>query len=90
MTLALTMKVIGYREFVEMEMQGVLESKVKVTSTNKKFLVHYLRSSMILESVPLQKATKLCPDIPVLVISYSDNMVKARCCVPKVSSFNFF
>ncbi|XP_018576954.1 alanine--tRNA ligase, mitochondrial isoform X2 [Anoplophora glabripennis] len=71
------------RDFIEIEMQNVLDSSVKTSKSNKKYIVHYLRSSMILQSVPLQKATKLCPDLPILVISYADNMVKARCCVPK-------
>ncbi|KAJ8935028.1 hypothetical protein NQ314_013053 [Rhamnusium bicolor] len=71
------------RDFIEMEMQTALDSYVKTTKSNKKYIVHYLRSSMILESVPLQKATNLCSHIPVIVISYADNLVKARCCVPK-------
>lgn len=72
------------RELIEMEMKDVLNNGVNKTKNNKKYLVHYLRSSLVMESVPLQKATKLCSDIPVLIISYSDNTVKARCCVPEV------
>lgn len=72
------------RDFIEIEMQNVLDSNIKTTKSNRKYIVHYLRTSMILQSVPLQKATKLCPNLPILVISYADNMVKARCCVPKV------
>ncbi|CAH1117075.1 unnamed protein product [Phaedon cochleariae] len=71
------------RDFIEIEMKNALDSKVKTTGSNQKYIIHYLRSSMMLEKVPLQKATKLCPDIPILVISYADNTVKARCCVPK-------
>ncbi|KAJ8958583.1 hypothetical protein NQ318_016304 [Aromia moschata] len=71
------------RDLIEVEMQNVLDSSIKTTKSNNKYIVHYLRSSMVLETVPLQKATKLCPNIPILVISYADNMVKARCCVPK-------
>ncbi|XP_057653456.1 alanine--tRNA ligase, mitochondrial [Diorhabda carinulata] len=70
-------------DFIEIEMKNALDTGVKLTKNNKKYLIHYLRSSLILEKVPLQKATKLCPDYPVLVISYADNTVKARCCVPK-------
>lgn len=73
------------REFVEMEMQNVLETNKLFTKNSQQYVIHYLRCSMILENVPLQKATKLCPDLPILVIAYSDGMVKARCCVPEVS-----
>lgn len=66
-------------------MQNVLQSNIKQSKSNKNYIIHYLRSSMILESVPLQRATKMCPDLPVLVISYADNVVKARCCVPQAS-----
>lgn len=72
-------------------MQSVLQTNLKQSKSNKNYIIHYLRSSMILDSVPLQKATKLCPDVPVLVISYADNVVKARCCVPEClisDSFN--
>lgn len=71
------------RNFVDMEMQDALKSKIEVTKSNKKYMVHYLRSSMMLESVPLQRATKICGDMPVIIIAYSDSVVKARCCVPK-------
>ena len=73
-----------YRKFIEMEMKSVMETKVFRTRSDKEYIVHYLRSSMMLESVPLQKATKVCTICPILVISYSGNVVKARCCVPKV------
>lgn len=65
-------------------MQNALQTNMSKTSRNKPYLVHYLRSSVILDNVPLQKATKLCPDVPVLVVSFTENSVKARCCVPKV------
>ncbi|XP_008196000.1 alanine--tRNA ligase, mitochondrial [Tribolium castaneum] len=71
------------REFIEIEMRNAMESNVSQTAKNRKYMVHYLRTSLILENVSLQKATNLCPDIPVLIISYSDNVVKARCCVPE-------
>lgn len=67
-----------------MEMQNVLQTNENRTKNNQEYVLHYLRCSMILENVPLQKATKLCPDVPVLVIAYADGMVKARCCVPEV------
>lgn len=65
-------------------MKNALDSKVRVTKSNRQYMVHYLRSSTMLENTPLQKATRICPDLPVLVIAYADNTVKARCCVPKV------
>ncbi|XP_076268548.1 alanine--tRNA ligase, mitochondrial isoform X1 [Rhynchophorus ferrugineus] len=71
------------KNFIDLEMQEALKTGIALTKTNKKYMVHYLRSSTMLESAPLQRATKVCPDIPVLIIAYSDNMVKARCCVPK-------
>nr|CAI5830547.1 unnamed protein product [Callosobruchus analis] len=71
------------RDFIEIEMKSALNSNVKTTKSNNKYIVHYLRSSTMLDNVPLQKATKLCPDLPILVISFADNTVKARCCVPK-------
>jgi alanyl-tRNA synthetase len=73
------------KEFIEIEMRNALESNLSETKNNQKYMVHYLRSSLVLESVSLQKATKFCSDIPVIIISYADNMVKARCCVPEVS-----
>jgi alanyl-tRNA synthetase len=72
-----------FREFIEIEMRNALESNLSETKNNQKYMVHYLRSSLVLESVSLQKATKFCSDIPVIIISYADNMVKARCCVPE-------
>ncbi|CAH0551677.1 unnamed protein product [Brassicogethes aeneus] len=78
------------KDFIELEMKDVLDTNVKKTKNDKEYVVHYLRSSMMLQDVPLQRATKLCPDLPVLVIAFADNMVKARCCVPKhMRSENF-
>lgn len=68
------------KEFVEVEMRNVLQEK---PLTKHPFILHYISSSALMEEVPLQKATKLCTDRPILVISMSDNIVKARCCVPK-------
>lgn len=73
------------RDFIEIEMKNALDSKVRVTKSNQKYIVHYLRTSTMLEHTPLQKATRVCPDLPVLVIAYDDNTVKARCCVPEVN-----
>lgn len=48
------------------------------------YILHYISSSALLEEIPLQRATKLCTDRPILVVSMCDNIVKARCCVPQV------
>lgn len=71
-------------------MRNAIDSKVRTTKSNHKFIVHYLRASTMLENAPLQKATKICPDLPVLVIAYTDNTVKARCCVPEVNIIKIF
>lgn len=42
------------------------------------------------EEVPLQKATNICTDRPILVISLTDGCVKARCTVPKVNYYIFY
>lgn len=67
-------------------MRSILQEK---TQEDHPFIVHYLRSSALMEEVPLQKATKVCPDRPILVISMTDGYVKARCTVPKVY-FQYF
>ncbi|XP_011183669.1 alanine--tRNA ligase, mitochondrial [Zeugodacus cucurbitae] len=68
------------KEFVEVEMRTLLQEK---SIESHPFLVHYITSSALVEEVPLQRATKLCTDRPILVASMCDNVVKARCCVPK-------
>ncbi|KAI8120807.1 mitochondrial, Alanine--tRNA ligase [Lucilia cuprina] len=68
------------KELVEVEMRNVLQEK---PLESHPFILHYISSSALMEEVPLQKVTRLCTDRPILVISRSDNIVKARCCVPK-------
>lgn len=65
-------------------MKSVIETNANKTKDNKPYIVHFLGCSSILDNVPLQRATKVCVNIPVIVISYSDDIVKARCCVPQV------
>lgn len=69
------------REFVEIEMKSLLEARPK---EKYPFIVHYLASATLMESVPLQKVTKYVTDRPILVISFTGNTVKARCSVPEV------
>ncbi|KAH8378702.1 hypothetical protein KR009_000796 [Drosophila setifemur] len=67
------------KEFVEVEMRNLLQEKPLDTHP---FILHYITSSALVEEIPLQRATKLCQDRPILVISMCDSVVKARCCVP--------
>lgn len=69
-----------FRNSMEAEMQSILQT------CTLPFVVHCLQPvNAPLESIPLQTVTKLCSDTPVLVIAHTKGMVKARCCVPKVS-----
>lgn len=70
------------KDLISLEMKSVVDANTSYSKKKKKYIVHFLECSCILDNVPLQHATKICPDIPVLVISYSENIVKARCCVP--------
>ncbi|KAH8255936.1 hypothetical protein KR026_002977 [Drosophila bipectinata] len=67
------------KEFVEVEMRNLLQEKPLETHP---FILHYITSSALVEEIPLQRATKLCQDRPILVVSMCDSVVKARCCVP--------
>ncbi|XP_055623999.1 alanine--tRNA ligase, mitochondrial [Toxorhynchites rutilus septentrionalis] len=67
------------REFIDMEMKSLLQQK---PPENNPFIVHFLESSMILEEVQLSKVTRYIPERPFLVISLTDNQVKARATVP--------
>lgn len=71
------------REFIDMEMKSVITTNKMMTPNNNPYLIHYLRCSMMMENVSLQRATSLCEDVPVIVISFTDSIVKARCCVPQ-------
>ncbi|XP_017862028.1 PREDICTED: alanine--tRNA ligase, mitochondrial [Drosophila arizonae] len=68
------------KEFVEVEMRNVLLEKPLDTHP---YILHFISSSALVEEIPLQRATKLCTDRPILVVSMCDNIVKARCCVPQ-------
>ncbi|CAD7082279.1 unnamed protein product [Hermetia illucens] len=78
---------VTLKEFVEIEMKNVLQEH---PAEKVPFVIHFLKCSTMMEDVSLQKATKLCPDRPVLVVSLTNGMVKARCCVPqdKLSHFS--
>ncbi|XP_055537219.1 alanine--tRNA ligase, mitochondrial [Wyeomyia smithii] len=67
------------RKFIDMEMRNLQQEK---PLDSHPFLVHFLESSFILEEVQLNKATRHFPDRPILVISITDDHVKARATVP--------
>uniref|UniRef100_A0A182WHX8 Alanine--tRNA ligase n=1 Tax=Anopheles minimus TaxID=112268 RepID=A0A182WHX8_9DIPT len=67
------------RELIDIEMRNLMEQK---PATSDRFIVHFLECSIILEEVQLSKATRYCTDRPILVVSITDNQVKARATVP--------
>lgn len=77
-----------FRDLINLEMKTAVSSNQLKSAKDHSYIVHFLECSSMLENVQLQQATKICPDIPVIVVSYSENMVKARCCVPKVGDLN--
>nr|CAD7423688.1 unnamed protein product [Timema monikensis] len=68
------------RDSLKTEMFEVMDSFSK---NNEEFIVHFLSCSSHMATVPLQKATNICSNVPVLLIAISEGLVKARCCVPK-------
>lgn len=52
------------------------------------FIVHNLQYT--LEHLSLQDVIFLFPNIPILVISYDKNVIKASCSVPEVKQKNNF
>ncbi|XP_050073687.1 alanine--tRNA ligase, mitochondrial [Anopheles maculipalpis] len=67
------------RELIDIEMRNLMEQRPPVSD---RFIVHFLECSIILEEVQLSKATRYCTDRPILVVSITDNQVKARATVP--------
>ena len=70
-------------ELLDVEMKSVAEK-----ASNSPFVIHFLSCSDLMKTVSLQKATRFVKDRPVLIISLTDNAVKARCCVPKNQKFS--
>uniref|UniRef100_A0A182QNM4 Alanine--tRNA ligase n=1 Tax=Anopheles farauti TaxID=69004 RepID=A0A182QNM4_9DIPT len=66
------------RELVDIEMRNLMEQQ-----PSSRFIVHFLECSIILDEVQLSKATRYYTDRPILVLSITDNEVKARATVPK-------
>lgn len=73
------------RQFIDLEMNTVMEANRNKSKNDIPFIVHFLGCSSILDNIPLQRATKICSNVPILVVAYTDEIVKARCCVPKAS-----
>lgn len=69
-------RIVG--ELLDIEMKSVLEK-----SAQEPFIVHFLSCSDLMKSVPLFKATQYIQDRPVMILSLTDHMIKARCCVPE-------
>ncbi|XP_053685285.1 alanine--tRNA ligase, mitochondrial isoform X2 [Sabethes cyaneus] len=70
------------RKFIDMEMGNLQQEK---PLQSHPFIVHFLESSFILEEVQLIKATRHFTDRPILVISITDDQVKARATVPEAN-----
>lgn len=70
---------------MKQESMKILDSEMKnvLKETSKSpFVVHFLICSDVLKSVSLEKATRFVKDRPVLIITSSEDNIKARCCVP--------
>jgi alanyl-tRNA synthetase len=67
-------------ELLSVEMEIVKEKNDK-----NPFVIHYLSCSDFMKSVSLEKATRCIDDKPVIILSLTDDEIKARCVVP----FNF-
>lgn len=64
-------------ELLDVEMNSI----VKQNEANS-FIIHFLACSDLMKSVSLQKATRYVNDKPVLILSLTNDELKARCCVP--------
>lgn len=71
------------KDFIDVEMKDVMDS---LKANKGSFLVHNLICASLMENVKLDKVTRYCKDKPVIIFSYSNGYVKARCCVPEVIS----
>lgn len=61
--------------------------KEEVAKNTLPYLVHYLKCSSVLDKVPLQKASRICADLPSMLFAADGELIKARCCVPMVRMF---
>ena len=68
------------REVMDIEMRTLMDQKPIETH---KFIVHFLESSSLLKDVQLHKATRICTNRPIIVLSLTNGKINARCCVPE-------
>lgn len=64
-------------ELLSVEMQTVKEK-----NEQNPFVIHYLSCSDFMKSVSLEKATRYFDDKPVIILSLTQDEIKARCVVP--------
>lgn len=62
-------------------LEAEMKSIVKQNEANS-FIIHFLACSDLMKSVSLLKATRYVTDKPVLILSLTNDELKARCCVP--------
>ncbi|RZF40063.1 hypothetical protein LSTR_LSTR002466 [Laodelphax striatellus] len=60
-----------------------LEMNEVIKNCKENYIVHFLKCSSDLDSAPLMKATKLCPNIPVMIFAYTENCLRGRCVIPE-------
>lgn len=79
-------KRLNTKNAIEWEVNNILHTRPK---NFYPFVVHCLSNCYTVET-PLLWATKLCSDRPILVVNLTDDIIKARCCVPKYAITNNF
>lgn len=65
------------------ELLSVEMKLVKEKNEENPFVIHYLSCSDLMKSVSLEKATRWVDDKPVIVLSLTEDEIKARCVVPR-------
>lgn len=80
----------GIKENIKQKSRSILTQllDVEMKSVSKEneenpFIIHYLACADLMKSVSIQKATKFITDKPVMILSLTDDEIKARCVVPK-------
>lgn len=79
------------RDFVDTEMRNLLDKETS-SGSPATFIVYALPETNTAEAIPLQRATKYCPDRPILVVcrNTNDGSIRARCTVPRQQVSNRF
>lgn len=78
------------RNKVEFAMRNALMNTLTSTDQEIPFILHCIKDTTIIGNMPLQAATNLCTNFPILVIGISDNILNGRCCVPEVNNNYIF